>query len=85
MVHFTHLNKDESSIGAEEKSTTKNNVQDFICHKYICKMYILADMKLYKIKIYIETKTTFENIKNSFLIEQIIWIFDKYICKIYKL
>ena len=38
------------------------NLKDFILYKFICKMYILAEIKLkmQKIKIYIGTKTTLE-------------------------
>ena len=52
------FNKDESSIGAEEKIYLYL-FEYFIFPKYICEMHNLADIKkIAKEKIYIETKTT---------------------------
>ena len=61
--------------------------KDFIFHRYICKMYIFAEikLKLQKIKNYIGTKTTFEffEYKKIFFFNVKAFIFYKYICKMY--
>ena len=68
------------------KSFTFFNLKDFTFYKYICEVYILADIKRnIKIKIYIGTKTTFDfSDTKKFLFYNVKdFIFYKFICEIY--